>query len=129
MKKLFALLLTLALVFGLCGCAAAGQPKETSGDGEKIQLTVIVVHEDQKEKIFLYEVDGGMLGDILEQEGLIQSEGADDGMFHTVDGEKADWNEKQSYWAFYIENEYAMTGIYDTPVENGVNYKLVYTVG
>lgn len=127
MKKLFAMLLSLVLAFSLCACDAADQSKETGG--EKIQFSVIVVYEDLKEKIFLYEADGGMLGDILEAEGLIQSEGADDGMFHTVDGQKADWNEKRSYWAFYVDNEYAMTGIYDTPAEDGQNYKLVYTVG
>ena len=50
-------------------------------------------------------------------------------MFHTVDGEKADWNVNQSYWAFYEGEEYAMTGIYDTNIVDGAVYKLVYTLG
>ena len=130
MKKIVALLLAVVLAVSLCACTAAGQPKETTGGAEKIQFSVIVVHQDATEQIFLFEAEeGAKLGAILEEDGLIDSEGADQGMFHTVDGEKADWNKNQSYWAFYVDNEYAMTGIYDTPVENGQNYKLVYTIG
>ena len=65
----------------------------------------------------------------LEEQGLIESEGADEGMFHTVNGEKADWNVNQSYWAFYLGEDYAMVGIYDTDIEDGVTYKRVYTIG
>ena len=51
------------------------------------------------------------------------------GMFHTVDGEKADWNVNQSYWALYLDGEYAMVGIYDTDIVDGTVYKLEYTIG
>jgi len=92
-------------------------------------FTVVVVHADGTEKTFEYRTDAEKLGAVLEEKGLIESEGADDGMFHTVDGEKADWNVNQSYWAFYEGDEYAMTGIYDTNVVDGAVYKLVYTIG
>ncbi len=131
MKKLFALLLALVLVCSLAGCVMNTTPDPTAPakEEEKLQFTVVVVHKDQSEKTFQYAVAGGMLGDVLEKEGLIESEGADDGMFHTVDGEKADWNIDQSYWAFYEGEEYAMTGIYATEIVNGRTYKLVYTIG
>lgn len=131
MKKLLAFLLALMILFSFAACGKADAPETTAGtaDGEKLQFTVIVVHKDQTEEIFLYEATPGKLGVVLEAKGLIASEGADDGMFHTVDGEKADWNTDQSYWAFYVENEYAMKGIYETDIENGRTYKLVYTIG
>ena len=91
-------------------------------------FTVTVVHADGTEKTFSYTASG-KLGAFLEGEGLISSEGADPGMFHTVDGEKADWNVNQSYWAFYLGEDYAMTGIYDTEIVDGTVYKLVYTLG
>lgn len=125
MKKLFALLLALIMVFSLAACS--GKAEENTGVQKK--FTVTVVHADGSEKTFDYETDAEKLGDYLESQGLILSEGADDGMFHTVDGEKADWNENQSYWAFYLGEEYAMTGIYDTDIEAGASYKLVYTIG
>ena len=124
MKKLFALILTLTLVLSLAACA----PKQES-TGTTKAFTVTVVHADGSEKKLDYETDAAKLGGFLEEQGLIQSEGADDGMFHTVDGEKADWNVNQSYWAFYIGEEYAISGIYDTAIEAGAAYKLVYTIG
>ena len=65
----------------------------------------------------------------MEEKGLISSEGADAGMFHTVDGEEATWEKHKAYWALYIGEEYAVVGIYDTPVTDGAVYKLVYTLG
>ena len=91
-------------------------------------FTVEVIHADGSAKTFSYTAEG-KLGAFLETEGLISSEGADPGMSHTVDGEKADWNENQSYWAFYLGEDYAMSGIYDTDIEDGETYKLVYTIG
>ena len=125
MKKLLAVLLTLTLLLTLAACNA--KAPETAAPGEKLQFTVIVTHADKKEEIFLYEAEGGMLGAFLEKEGLIIGSG--DGMFHTVDGEKTDWNANQSYWAFYVGEEYAVKGIYDTNIEAGKTYKLVYTIG
>ena len=92
-------------------------------------FTVVVVHGDKTEKTFTYTAPEGKLGDFLEAEGLIDATGAMAGMFHTVDGEKADWNVNQSYWALYLDGEYAMVGIYDTDIVDGTVYKLEYTIG
>lgn len=131
MKKLFAILLALAMVLSLAACTPAADDGSTgeTGKASLMSFTVTVVHADGTSKDFTYETDAKMLGAYLEEQGLIASEGADDGMFHTVDAEKADWNENQSYWAFYLDGEYAMTGIYDTPIADGAAYKLEYTRG
>lgn len=130
MKKLLAIVLSLVLVLSLCACNA--KPAETTGaaaaDGYK-SFTVTAVHADGSERTFSCKTRSTMLGEVLEAEGFIESEGADDGMFHTVDGEKADWNENGSYWAFYVGEEYAMKGIYETEITDGGEYRLVYTVG
>ena len=134
MKKLIAFLICLSLVLALAGCVTAKPLQEdqlpgTTEAATAKKFTVTVVHADGSEKKFDYETTDKILGDYLETQGLIESEGADDGMFHTVDGEKADWNENQSYWGFYIGEEYAMTGIYATDITDGAAYKLVYTIG
>lgn len=134
MKKLIAFLICLSLVLALAGCVTAKPLQEdqlpgTTEAATAKTFTVTVVHADGSEKKFDYETTDKVLGDYLESQGLIESEGADDGMFHTVDGEKADWNENQSYWGFYIGEEYAMTGIYATDITDGSSYKLVYTIG
>ena len=99
-----------------------------AAQGSKV-ITVTVVHADGSSKDFKYRTDAEKLGAFLEETGLIDSKGADQGMFHSVDGEKADWNVNQSYWAFYLGEDYAMTGIYDTNITDGAVYKLVYTLG
>lgn len=131
MKKLIAFLICLSLILSLAGCVSKLPQEQLPGTDAATAktFTVTVVHADGSEKKFDYETTDKVLGDYLESQGLIESEGADDGMFHTVDGEKADWNENQSYWGFYIGEEYAMTGIYATDITDGSSYKLVYTIG
>ena len=126
-KKILIAVIALAAVIALLlGVYFATRPEDVEGGKS---FTVTVVHADGSEKTFTYTTDEEMLGAFLEAEGLIESQGADDGMFHTVDGEKADWNENKSYWAFYLGEEYATTGIYTTPITDGAAYKLVYTLG
>ena len=125
-KKLILALVALIVVVGVfAGVWFATRSQSVEGTKH---FTVLVVHSDKAEKTFTYSTDAEKLGVFLEEQGLIESQGADDGMFHTVDSEKADWNENQSYWAFYIGEDYAMTGIYDTTIEDAA-YRLVYTIG
>lgn len=125
-KLILAVVALVAVIAIFAGVYVATRPETQQGAKA---FTVVVVHADGTEKTFEYRTDAEKLGAVLEEKGLIESEGADDGMFHTVDGEKADWNVNQSYWAFYEGDEYAMTGIYDTNVVDGAVYKLVYTIG
>ena len=135
MKKILAILLMLTLLVSMVACtadtpettAATDTAGTTAATAEKLQFTVTVVHADKTEKTFEYETEPGKLGAFLENEGLIIGSG--DGMFHTTDGEKADWNENKSYWGFYVDGAYAMKGIYDTDIEAGKVYKLEYTIG
>lgn len=126
-KKLILAAVALVVVIAIfAGVYVATRPEVQQGGKA---FTVVVVHADGSEKTFEYRTDAEKLGAFLEEKGLIESEGADDGMFHSVDGEKADWNVNQSYWAFYEGDQYAMTGIYDTNIVDGALYKLVYTLG
>lgn len=91
-------------------------------------ITVTVVHGNGTEKVFTYQTNEYFLGAVLYAQGLIE-ESSSAGMFDTADGEKADWNVDQSYWALYIGADYAMTGVNDTPIHDGDTFKLVYTRG
>ena len=125
-KVILAAVALVVVIAFFAGVYVATRPEAQQGAKG---FTVVVVHADGTEKPFEYRTDAEKLGAVLEEKGLISSEGADPGMFHTVDGEKADWNVNQSYWAFYDGEEYAMTGIYDTNIADGAVYKLVYTIG
>ncbi len=125
-KTVLAVIALVAVVAVFAGVYLATRPEASQGSKS---ITVTVIHADGSSKDFEYRTDAEKLGAFLEEKGLIESEGADKGMFHTVDGEKADWNVNQSYWAFYLGEEYAVTGIYDTNITDGAVYKLVYTLG
>ena len=104
-KKLILVLVALVLVVGIfAGVWFATRPQSVEGSKT---FTVQIVHSDKAEKTLTFTTDAEKLGAFLEEKGLIDSQGADAGMFHTVDGEKADWSVNQSYWAFYEGEEYA----------------------
>ena len=147
MKKTLSILIALLTVFALvfCGCAPATGDNTPSSDGTPEtegsstatdsstqvagkSFTVTVVHKDGTEKTFNYTTSEEKLGPALVKEGLIV-ESNSPGMYTTVDGETADWNVDQSYWAFYVGSDYAMQGMDDTSINDGDVFKLVYTVG
>ena len=42
----------------------------------------------------------------------------------TVNGMTLDYNEDGYYWAFYVDGEYAMTGVDQTDITPGASYSL-----
>ncbi len=90
------------------------------------EITVTVVHADGSEKVFTCHTDEETLDKVLLAEGIIPEGNIVDGMFTTVDGETASWENDQAYWSFYVGDSYANEGICTTVVENGASYKLVY---
>lgn len=132
MKKtwiwIIAAVLALALlVTGMVALYVKFRPQATEGDKH---FTVTVVHKDGTEKEFTYDTDEEYLGTVLQVAGLIEGEEGPYGlMISAVDGEIADWNVDQGYWALYIGEEYATTGIDTTPIQDGASYCLVYTIG
>lgn len=126
-KKLVIALIAFVAVAGiLAGVWFATRPDVQEGGKT---FTVVVVHSEGEPKEFTYSTDAEFLGAFLYDAGLLIADENNPGMFHTVDGEKADWNVNQSYWAFYEGESYADQGIETTPITDGAVYKLVYTVG
>ena len=127
-KKVWLGLMALVLVAALMIGVYLGMRPETETGAKEI--TVLVVHKNGEEKQFAYATEEEYLGAVLLEEGLIQGEEGPYGlMISAVDGEAADWNVDQSYWALYIGEEYAATGVDMTPVTDGSEYKLEYTIG
>ena len=127
-KKVWLGLTALVLVAALMLGIYLGMRPEAE-DGTK-EFTVLVVHKSGEEKQFAYATEEDYLGPVMLAEGLIQGEeGAYGLMVTSVDGETADWNVDQSYWALFVGTEYATTGVDTTPVTDGGEYSLVYTIG
>lgn len=122
-----AVLALALLVTGMVALYLKFRPQAVEGQKH---FTVTVVHKDGTEKEFTYDTDEEYLGTVLQAAGLIEGEEGPYGlMISAVDGETADWNVDQGYWALYIGEEYATTGIDTTPIQDGATYSLVYTIG
>ena len=119
---LVALIVLAAILAGLYFLFRADPP-----EGDKT-VTVKVVHADQSEKEFTYETDDEYLGELLTEEGLVEGEVSEYGMYITkVDGEQAVFETDNAYWALYENGEYASTGVDQTVLDNGDEFSLVYT--
>ena len=93
------------------------------GDGS-VKITVIVVDADGNETNFVVNTDKETVGDALLEQNLIEGEEGDYGLYvKTVNGITADYDTDQTYWAFYVNGEYASTGVDSTPVNEGDTYE------
>ena len=125
-KKLIVAVVTLVAVIGvLLGVWMATRPETAQGAKA---YTVTVVHKDGTVNEFSYNTDAEYLDDALLAEGLIAGEDGPYGLtVITVDGEDAVWDTDNAYWAIYIGEEAATTGVSEIPVYEGSSFKLEYT--
>ena len=126
-KLLIAVVALVLVVAAMVGIYVSTRPEAVQG-GKSV--TVTVVHADGSSKDFAYRTDAEYLGEVIVSEGLVNGQDGPYGLyFDTVDGEKASWEENQSYWSILIGEEYATLGADSIPLEDGGVYKLVYTIG
>ena len=63
------------------------------------------------------------MGEALQELELIDGEEGPYGLYvKTVNGITADFDKYKEYWAFYIDGEYAMSGVDKTEIEAGSTY-------
>ena len=124
MKKTLALILALVMSLALVACGGnADSGKDANVKGKA--FTVVVTDLEGNETKFEYTSDAATVGEALLAEGLIQGDAGEYGLYiNTVNGITADWDKDQTYWAFYENDAYAMTGMDDTAIVAGVTYKL-----
>lgn len=105
-------------------------PKETDtqtapnvlGEGDK-QFTFTVVDKEGGETQFEIHTDKETVGEALIELGLIDGEKSVYGIFvKTVNGITADYDKDGVYWAFYVNEEYAQTGVDATEITDGYSY-------
>ena len=78
----------------------------------------------QQDREYSRYSDKETVGDALSEQNLIEGEEGDYGLYvTTVNGITADYDTDQTYWAFYVNGEYASTGVDSTPVNEGDTYE------
>ena len=96
--------------------------------GNGANVITVVVAAGESSVTFTINTDKDTVGAALLEHELIAGEDGAYGLYvKTVNGILADYDIDQSYWSFYINGEYAMSGVDSTPAVNGGTYKLEYT--
>jgi hypothetical protein len=132
LTSLLCVMLAAALVMGTVGCSKAPETSDNSAvvmqDGATLgngatAFTFTVVNGEGVETTVTVKTDKETVGEALVELGLVSGEDSDWGlMVDTVNGETVNYNETGKYWAFYIDGEYAQTGVDSTPVTAGATY-------
>lgn len=125
-KKMLSVLLCMVLIAAMAlSMAACGSKEEPSAASGSISYTVITVDLEGKETKFEITTDKKTVGEELLAQGIIAGDQGDYGLYvKTVNGITLDWDKDAKYWAFYIGEEYATTGVDMTDAEAGVTYIL-----
>ena len=132
----FVLIAAMALCMASCGKTET--PADTSSPAQTVTAKEIgtgdtsfkfaVTYDDGKTENYTVKTDKSTVGDALLDAGLISGSDSEYGlMVDTVNGVKADYNTDKAYWAFFINGEYAMTGVSATEIANEAEYSFVYT--
>lgn len=92
------------------------------GEGKTV-FTFTVTDEDGKETVFEISTDKTTVGEALLDLELIEGDDGPYGLYvKKVNGITADYDTSGTYWAFYVNGEYAMTGVDATNIEAGATY-------
>lgn len=135
-KKLLALVLAFVLTAAaaLAGCSttpaettappAETQPVTEVGEGAaNFELTI--VDKDGVTHLYRVHTNVGMMGEALTEVDLIDGEQGPYGMYiKSVLGQVLDYETDGMYWSFYVNGEYAQTGVDQIPVEHDGKYML-----
>ena len=140
-KKLSSFILCIVLIVAIAlsttGCNGGTKsdtsPTAETGSNSQTENTVLgegsttftftVVDKDGNETPFEIHTDQEIVGDALTELALISGDESEYGLYvKTVNGITADYDADGVYWAFYINGEYAATGVDSTPVTEGENY-------
>jgi len=134
------ILVVLIAVIALTGCngndtnggydrPATEAAEQTIGQGETV-FRFEVTNPDETITVWDVSTDAETVGAALVAVGLIAGDESEWGLMVTqVNGITADFDADGAFWAFFIDGEFAMTGVDDTPIEAGVTYAFVYTQG
>ncbi len=92
------------------------------GEGET-EFSFTVTDGDGKETAYLIHTDKKTVGDALLELELIAGDEGDYGLYvKTVNGITVDYDTDGAYWAFYVDGEYAMSGVDTTEITKGATY-------
>ena len=96
------------------------------GKGEK--TVEVEVKVEEQSVTFTINTDADTLGAALLEHNLIAGEEGQFGLYvKSVNGIVADYDVDKSYWGFYQNGEYLMSGVDTTAIVGGEHFEIVYS--
>lgn len=100
------------------------QDGDVIGRGQKT-FPLTIADKEGNEITVTIRTDKDTVGDALLETGLAEGTMDTYGLYiKKVNGIEAIYEEDQTYWGFYINGEYAMTGVSETQITEGAVYAL-----
>lgn len=142
MSFILCMVLIVAMALSTVGCNGSKDSGAASGDagaqaGAEVQreggelgegskeFALTVTDKDGNETQFEIHTDKETVGEALQELNLIDGEEGEYGLFvKTVNGITADYDADGVYWAFYVNGEYAASGVDVTQITEGDSYAL-----
>ena len=141
MKKIFSLLLALAMLCSLASVAFAASTEQSEILWDENEETILLENGGvygQGDTAFTLVVsclsetatvtvntDAKTVGEALAELSIVAGEDSEWGLYvKTVNGITADYDTDGTYWAFYVNGDYATTGVDTTDVTPDGCYEL-----
>ncbi len=147
MKKIISLLLLVCIAFAFCSCdnrmnfqlfedlkaqnttpmPGLEMPQiEAIGEGA-LSFAFEVYNKDGSVNSVTIKTSKNTVGEALIELGIIEGEQGPYGLYvKSVNGVYADYDTDGAYWAFYINGEYAETGVDMTEIDETAVYSFKY---
>ena len=132
---LLCIVLIAAAAWVTTGCSSSGAESPVVGaavakDGDmlgtgEMEFPLIIADREGTEIRITVRTDKTVVGEALQELGLLEGEEGPYGLYvKTVNGIRADYDKDKVYWAFYINGDYAMSGVDVTEICAGDEYAL-----
>ena len=128
LKKILSFFLCMVLIAAMALFATACNGQENGEEAVEKTFTFIVKDAEGEETPFEITTYEKTVGAALLAEKLIEGTVESYGLYvKKVNGIVADYNVNGAYWAFYVNGQYALSGVDSTNIEDGATYSFVYT--
>lgn len=128
--KAFLRLSAVIMLIAVIACSFISCEKEEKTSAGEITITVAVVNKAGETSEHEIKTEKTNLADALLEAGLVEGTNDQYGLYiTTVNGEVADYDADQAYWALSKDGEYLMTSASSTDIADGEHYEITYTIG
>lgn len=128
------MVLIAAMALSMSGCNDLPEEQNTKPtvfvDGQTLgagatAFTLEVIDLDGSTATATINTDKETVGEALQELGVLEGEQGAFGLYiKAVNGTPYDYDTDGAYWAFYIDGEYALTGVDTTDIVEGTTYTL-----